>query len=38
GVKRAVHHDKDFLATKAAYHLDLGGPALSVQAACGSSL
>ncbi|MFZ4963087.1 amino acid adenylation domain-containing protein [Pseudomonas sp. Mn2068] len=34
----ALHHDKDFLATKAAYHLDLGGPAMSVQAACGSSL
>ncbi|WP_419736043.1 amino acid adenylation domain-containing protein [Pseudomonas sp. COR18] len=34
----ALHHDKDFLATKAAYHLNLGGPAMSVQAACGSSL
>ncbi|EPF65906.1 hybrid non-ribosomal peptide synthetase/type I polyketide synthase [Pseudomonas syringae] len=38
GFQMALHHDKDFLATKAAYHLDLGGPALSVQAACGSSL
>ncbi|MES2936897.1 MAG: amino acid adenylation domain-containing protein [Pseudomonadota bacterium] len=34
----ALHHDKDFLATKVAFHLDLKGPALSVQAACGSSL
>ncbi|WMW03741.1 non-ribosomal peptide synthetase [Pseudomonas entomophila] len=38
GFQLALHHDKDFLATKAAYHLDLTGPALSVQAACGSSL
>ncbi|SCZ41290.1 amino acid adenylation domain-containing protein [Pseudomonas sp. NFIX49] len=38
GFQLALHHDKDFLATKAAYHLDLNGPALSVQAACGSSL
>ncbi|UWF51920.1 amino acid adenylation domain-containing protein [Pseudomonas sp. N3-W] len=38
GFQMALHHDKDFLATKAAYHLDLTGPALSVQAACGSSL
>lgn len=38
GFQLALHHDKDFLATKAAYHLDLNGPSLSVQAACGSSL
>ncbi|UQS17581.1 hybrid non-ribosomal peptide synthetase/type I polyketide synthase [Pseudomonas sp. HS6] len=38
GFQMALHHDKDFLATKAAFHLDLNGPALSVQAACGSSL
>jgi len=38
GFQMALHHDKDFLATKAAYYLDLNGPALSVQAACGSSL
>ncbi|MCU0121632.1 amino acid adenylation domain-containing protein [Pseudomonas sp. B2M1-30] len=38
GFQMALHHDKDFLATKAAYHLNLNGPALSVQAACGSSL
>ncbi|QXH54364.1 non-ribosomal peptide synthetase [Pseudomonas maumuensis] len=38
GFQLALHHDKDFLATKAAYHLDFTGPALSVQAACGSSL
>ncbi|MFI7682338.1 amino acid adenylation domain-containing protein [Streptomyces griseoaurantiacus] len=34
----ALHHEKDFLATKAAYHLDLTGPAFTVQAACASSL
>ncbi|WNV88971.1 AMP-binding protein [Umezawaea sp. Da 62-37] len=34
----AQHHDKDFLATKAAFHLGLRGPALTVQAACATSL
>ncbi|MEU4172897.1 amino acid adenylation domain-containing protein [Streptomyces sp. NPDC026665] len=34
----ALHHEKDFLATKAAYHLGLTGPALNVQTACSSSL
>ncbi|EPH41114.1 putative Dimodular nonribosomal peptide synthase [Streptomyces aurantiacus JA 4570] len=34
----ALHHDKDFLTTKVAYHLDLSGPAFTVQAACASSL
>ncbi|WP_370949421.1 AMP-binding protein [Amycolatopsis sp. cg5] len=34
----AQHHDKDFLATKAAYHLGLTGPAFTTQAACGTSL
>ncbi|WP_079165915.1 SDR family NAD(P)-dependent oxidoreductase [Streptomyces sp. NRRL S-31] len=34
----ALHHEKDFLATKAAYHLDLTGPAFTVQSACSSSL
>ncbi|WP_030675311.1 non-ribosomal peptide synthetase [Streptomyces sp. NRRL B-1347] len=34
----ALHHDKDFLTTKVAYHLDLTGPAFTVQAACASSL
>lgn len=34
----ALHHDKDFLTTKAAYHLGLTGPAFSTQAACSSSL
>ncbi|WP_263262414.1 non-ribosomal peptide synthetase [Pseudomonas sp. RIT-PI-S] len=38
GFQLALHHDKDFLATKAAYHLGLTGPAMSAQAACGSSL
>src|SRR5690606_5130484 len=34
----ALHHEKDFLATKAAYHLGLTGPAFTVQSACSSSL
>ncbi|MET7641355.1 amino acid adenylation domain-containing protein [Streptomyces sp. NPDC005438] len=34
----APHHDKDFLATKVAYHLGLTGPALTAQTACSSSL
>ncbi|AEW98743.1 amino acid adenylation domain protein (plasmid) [Streptantibioticus cattleyicolor NRRL 8057 = DSM 46488] len=34
----AIHHEKDFLATKAAYHLGLTGPAFTTQAACASSL
>lgn len=38
GFQMALHHDKDFLATKLAYRLGLTGPALTVQAACGSSL
>ncbi|MFE7811673.1 amino acid adenylation domain-containing protein [Streptomyces sp. NPDC057433] len=38
GFQLALHHDKDFLATKAAYHLGLTGPALTAQTACSSSL
>ncbi|MFJ7907121.1 amino acid adenylation domain-containing protein [Kitasatospora sp. NPDC096204] len=38
GFQLALHHDKDFLATKAAYHLGLTGPAFTAQAACASSL
>ena len=38
GFQMALHHDKDFLATKVAYHLNLTGPAFTVQAACASSL
>ncbi|MEW2625015.1 amino acid adenylation domain-containing protein [Streptomyces sp. NPDC048106] len=38
GFQMALHHEKDFLATKAAYHLGLTGPAFTVQAACASSL
>ncbi|MBL1098419.1 amino acid adenylation domain-containing protein [Streptomyces sp. 205] len=38
GFQLALHHEKDFLATKAAYHLNLTGPAFTVQAACASSL
>ncbi|MFK0294023.1 amino acid adenylation domain-containing protein [Streptomyces sp. NPDC090442] len=38
GFRLALHHEKDFLATKAAYHLGLTGPAFTAQAACASSL
>ncbi|MBV9823662.1 MAG: AMP-binding protein, partial [Actinobacteria bacterium] len=38
GFQLALHSDKDFLATKVAYHLGLTGPALTVQSACSSSL
>ncbi|WP_348539143.1 amino acid adenylation domain-containing protein [Streptomyces sp. LBL] len=38
GFQLALHHEKDFLATKVAYHLDLTGPAFSAQTACSSSL
>ncbi|MBZ6209170.1 amino acid adenylation domain-containing protein [Streptomyces olivaceus] len=38
GFQLALHHDKDFLATKAAYHLGLTGPVLAAQTACSSSL
>ena len=31
-------NDKDYLATRIAYHLNLDGPALSIQTACSSSL
>lgn len=33
-----VTNDKDYLANRVAYKLDLGGPALAVQTACSSSL
>lgn len=38
GFQTALHHEKDFLATKVAYHLNLRGPAITVQSACSSSL
>ncbi|WP_435863936.1 amino acid adenylation domain-containing protein [Streptomyces phaeochromogenes] len=38
GFQLALHHEKDFLATKVAYHLGLTGPAFSAQTACSSSL
>ena len=38
GWQLALHHEKDFLATKVAYHLGLTGPAFSAQTACSSSL
>lgn len=34
----ALHHDKDFLATKAAYLMGFTGPVFTAQAACASSL
>ncbi|MET8684397.1 amino acid adenylation domain-containing protein [Streptomyces sp. NPDC004732] len=34
----ALHHEKDFLATKVAFHLGLTGPAFAGQTACSSSL
>ncbi|QSQ25695.1 KR domain-containing protein [Pyxidicoccus parkwayensis] len=33
-----IGNDKDFLATRVAYHLDLKGPALDVQTGCSTSL
>jgi phthiocerol/phenolphthiocerol synthesis type-I polyketide synthase E len=33
-----IGNDKDFLATRLAYHLDLKGPALDVQTGCSTSL
>jgi acyl transferase domain-containing protein len=33
-----VANDRDFLATRVAYHLDLRGPALDVQTGCSTSL
>ena len=38
GFQLSLHHEKDYLATKTAYHLGLSGPAFTVQAACASSL
>lgn len=38
GFQLALHHDKDFLTTKVAYHLGLTGPAFAAQTACSSSL
>ncbi|WP_292907751.1 hybrid non-ribosomal peptide synthetase/type I polyketide synthase [Niveispirillum sp.] len=38
GYALSLANDKDFLATRAAYALDLRGPALTVQTACSTSL
>ena len=38
GYQAAVANDKDFLATRVAYKLDLRGPGLTVQTACSTSL
>lgn len=35
---RHTANDKDFLATRLSYHLDLRGPSLNVQTACSTSL
>jgi amino acid adenylation domain-containing protein len=37
-LERVIAGDKDFLATRVGYKLDLGGPAVSVQTACSTSL
>ncbi|WP_330970645.1 beta-ketoacyl synthase N-terminal-like domain-containing protein, partial [Lysobacter sp. A3-1-A15] len=34
---RHTANDKDFLATRVSYHLDLHGPSINVQTACSSS-
>jgi amino acid adenylation domain-containing protein len=38
GIHAAIGADKDFLATRVAYKLDLRGPSMTVQAACSTSL
>jgi amino acid adenylation domain-containing protein len=38
GMEVLLGNDKDFLATRVAYKLDLRGPALAVQTACSTSL
>ena len=38
GLQSLVGNDKDYLATRVAYKLNLKGPAISVQTACSSSL
>jgi amino acid adenylation domain-containing protein len=38
GLEVLLGNDKDFLATRVAYKLDLRGPALAVQTACSTSL
>lgn len=35
---RHVGNDKDFMTTRASYHLDLKGPSINVQTACSTSL
>ncbi|HSK76523.1 MAG TPA: amino acid adenylation domain-containing protein, partial [Thermoanaerobaculia bacterium] len=38
GLQLLLGNDKDFLATRVSYKLDLSGPSLTVQTACSSSL
>ncbi len=38
GLQMVVGNDKDYLATRVSYKLDLEGPSLSVQTACSTSL
>lgn len=38
GLTTEISNDKDYLATRVAYHLNLRGPAVAVQTACSTSL
>src|SRR3712207_1929715 len=38
GIQLLMNNDKDFLATRVSYKLDLAGPSMTVQTACSSSL
>ena len=38
GFESLIGNDKDYLASRVAYKLDLGGPAINVQTACSTSL
>jgi acyl transferase domain-containing protein len=38
GYRAGIGNDKDYLATRVSYKLDLSGPSLTVQTACSSSL
>lgn len=38
GLQMSLLNEKDFVSTRIAYHLNLNGPAMTVQSACSSSL